>query len=1082
MINGSRILHACLFIAAATVVIGAATRTPAFASFAGSVASSLAPQADTGGQAGGTQAGGTQTGGTQAGGTQAGGGQAGGTQTGGAQAGGTQAGAGQAQPPAPAAPAPAPAGAKEDEKPAPAPLAKFGDEIFAASRAAIRAAQGRPTGDGNAFQGPAAGPMMLGNVLGTPPETYQLGPGDKLTLRVTTPFTEPVETKLTVDATGAVLVPATGRRYSVRGQTLSQVERQLTKEVGEFLNTPTVTLTLDELRTFSISVLGESFAPGVYQVPSTFSLFNLILATGGPSVRGSLRTIMLRRNNAPGRTFDLYKFLSSGDAKQDVLLQPGDVIFYPVAKGTVSIDGEVNRPGIYELSGKETLSSVLSYASGIRPSGVSQNVAIDSVVPGSERRLLNINLQKQSPESNPEIRDGDKVNVFSIRPVLRNAVTIIGPVEQPRAYAFREGMSVSDLVKLSLGLRPEAVTSIAELRRPLPDGGDTLIRVNLAEALKGSASANITLQANDTLRIFDVNDVSWMGAKTVNILGAVRSPGVKTRAEGMRVGDLIREARGLELDAYAQEAYLQRFERDGTPAELLRIDLAKAALGDPAHDILLQDRDELRVYRAVDLQASPTLIAVVTGSVQRTGNYPLAKGLKVKDLVTLAGGPTLDAFLDRAFIQRMNTDGTVGPILTIDLRKAIADDPAHNIELQARDQLNVLSLTQARFQTEQTVTIKGGVQRPGAYPASSNLTLSELIALAGGLLPDASGVVEISKSWMPIGQGISQTQFQGKLGAWEIPSQPLEPGDVVSVFQRSDVFAKPRIVTIMGAVSQPGTYVISKSGERVSDIVKRAGGLAEDAYPRASEYIRDPKLLATGQQRQVTPKVLDALQKVAEDEYRRATALLNLDRLRLVFSQGATIGAGATPLIPIPGGGGGSNEGLQPGVSLDAALAKALTTDGVTKARALNEADVFPVGNLNARVDLAIDRPRGKDDIVVMDGDVIIVPIRPTTVTVTGAVMAASSIVYVPGANINYYLGRSGGLTRDADKDTVLVIRATGELIRFRSGVKIEVGDTILVPTKTQGVRFREDTPAIQNAVNGLTSAATTLAILRALR
>ena len=117
-----------------------------------------------------------------------------------------------------------------------------------------------------------------------------------------------------------------------------------------------------------------------------------------------------------------------------------------------------------------------------------------------------------------------------------------------------------------------------------------------------------------------------------------------------------------------------------------------------------------------------------------------------------------------------------------------------------------------------------------------------------------------------------------------------------------------------------------------------------------------------------------------------------------------------------------------------------------------------------------------------MDGDVIIVPLKPTTVTVTGAVMAASSVVYKQDAQIDFYISRSGGMTRDADREMILIIRATGELLKYKKGLRIELGDTILVPTKTQGTRFRDDAPAIQQAVSGLTTAATTLAILRAIQ
>ena len=266
---------------------------------------------------------------------------------------------------APPAPAPAQTGS-------PVPLApkqptgpvRYGDEFFAAARATIMAARAKAAGgDSSAYASPA-GPVNLGSVNATPPETYVLGPGDKLVVRLSSPYTEPSETKLVVDSLGAVTVPQSGQRLVVRGQTMSQAEALFTSEIGRYLRKPTVRLVLEELRTFNVTVLGESFAPGSYTVPATFTLFNLVLATGGPSPNGSFRTIQLRRNNA-GATFDLYRFLISGEADQDVQLQPGDVVYYPVSGGEVTVSGEVNRPGLFELGREESLASVLAYAGGI---------------------------------------------------------------------------------------------------------------------------------------------------------------------------------------------------------------------------------------------------------------------------------------------------------------------------------------------------------------------------------------------------------------------------------------------------------------------------------------------------------------------------------------------------------------------------------------------------------------------------------------------------------------------------------------------------------------------------------------------
>jgi protein involved in polysaccharide export with SLBB domain/lysophospholipase L1-like esterase len=711
---------------------------------------------------------------------------------------------------------------------------RFGEEVFQPSRQVIRQGRDRAAQGGqsdNAFASPS-GPIQLGSVNATPPESYLLGPGDKITLRVSSALAEAVETPLQIDAKGAVVVPQSGRRLVVRGMTVAQAEKALTADISTIIRNPRVQVMFSEMRTFSVTILGEAFAPGTYQVPATFGIFNLILATGGPTTRGTIRDIQLRRNNGPARSFDLYKFLIGGQAGQDLPLQPGDVIYFPVSKGLVSVEGEVNRPAVFEILGGETLKQILGYAGGVRPSAVNQNVAIDSIVPGTERRMLNVDLSSRVPSANPPVNDGDKILVFSIRPVLRNIVSIKGAVEQPRNFALKPGMTVADLVNSALGLRPEADTTVAELRRVNPDGSRELIRVNLREALNKVPKSNILLKSDDTLTVFDVNDIAWRGERRVFISGAIRDPGSFYRADNMRVGDLIRQGKGLQPEAYAQEAHIQRTNQDGTPGALIKISPMKAALGDPAHDILLEDRDLLTVYKLTDWAVRPQFTVQIRGSVQRPETYPLAQGMVVRDLIEISGGFTFGAHKSDAYLQRRNPDGTLGLILKLNPLEALNSDPRHNLKLEGGDTLTIFSVSDWRAQPKQSVEVIGAVQRPGSFGLAQGMKVKDIISLSGGLTLDAHGTDAYLQRINPDGTLGQLLLISPSEALKDDPRHNLElqAGDSLTLYSARDWSALPKqTVEVMGAVQRPSSFGLAK-GMKVKDLVSLAGGPGLNAY------------------------------------------------------------------------------------------------------------------------------------------------------------------------------------------------------------------------------------------------------------
>ncbi|MDX2065289.1 MAG: SLBB domain-containing protein [Fimbriimonadaceae bacterium] len=964
-----------------------------------------------------------------------------------------------------------------------AALPIFGLDYFAEARALILARRkGATGGSANALES-AVGPeaLLSGRVATSIPAKYQLGPGDTLSVRISSPVQAATSQDLKIDGTGAIIVPGTTQRVILRGQTLAQATDSIRAVTRRYLRDAAVELSLSELRTISIRVLGEAIAPGTYEVPSIITVFNALYAAGGPTDNGSFRNVELRRPGMAIKRLDLYRLLLKGDPSLDVAMQPGDTLFIPPAENRVAVKGEVKRPAVYELRTGESLRDALAYAGGARVTGVTQQVAVESVRPGQSRVLIDANLFGSNKSNNPVLYDGDTVEIFSIRDLLTNVVTVEGAVDQPRTFAHSRGMRVADLVTLARGLTANAYTPRADLYRKNPDGSLTLIPINLADALKRSANDNVEIKVEDRLKVYTIEEATFLNPRRIQLAGEVQRPGNYVRANGMTIRDLLIQGGGLKPTANDRVGLLQRFTPDGQPADLVKVNLAKAAAGDPAENYALQDNDILTVNAITFTEYVPEQTVEIVGAVTKPGVYTLFKDMRVTDLLFLAGATLPDASLARTYLQRTNPNGTQGPLVVVDLEKLRGGDTSQNVRLQPKDKLTIFKESEVQFRGPETVTISGAFLRPGTYPKSDKMTLRDVIDLAGGVLPTAAESLELVRAWEQVGTPVTRVRVADALAGDPRANLDLRSGDTITLPNRSDLRERPRIVFIQGAVKYPGPYMLTGANDRLSNLVSRAGGMTERAFPLAAEFARDPRNLSTPKQQNLQPRLAATLQLVAEDEYKRANALADLDRLRIVFSQGASISGGGGVQQILPQGGVVASRDITPGQSLDQALAQALSSEAASKARTLKESEIVPTGNLDVNLDLALRRPNSKEDVVLQDGDIITIPERPTTVAISGAVVLPSAIVWVPGKPLEYYLERSGGLTNDASISEILVIRASGAVVRYKKGLRIEVGDNVLVPTKVMAVRLRERQNDLQTITQTVSSAAISFALIRAL-
>ena len=820
--------------------------------------------------------------------------------------------------------------------------------------------------------------QLYRNVTASAPAGYQLSGGDVLTIRYWTPTQASREFSRTVDAQGSVTLEGIGRLV-VRGQTLAQAENTLRHRLAGYYKGADVSVTLKELRTIPVTVGGESFAPGTYTVPAVSTVFNILYAAGGPTADGSLRGIEIRRQGRLIGSFDFYSFIKGKTPAPDIALQPGDLIYIPPRISRVIVKGEVRQPAIFELKPSENLNDALRYAGGVKPSGVDQRVQVSTVVPGAEHVLRDVNVKKISEVKAVPLYDGDEVEIFSVRSVLANRVTVEGAVDQPGDYALQSGMHVSDLLERARGPLYNAYLTRADLYRYNADNTLTLIPVDVEKALAHDAGSDVTLSRWDRLKVYSRQEVAWTGQRAVTVRGAVQRPGIYYRSDNMTVRDLLLAAGGTLPEAYLGRSALLHQHSDGTFAyDYVNIDQLMG--GDPTQDVKVQDNDVLAVYKIGEAQFAPNHVVIVRGEVVAPGTYPRGEGMRLSDALKLAGGFKPDA-------------GT--QVIVTHAHKA--GDPPN-----------------APLTTE---------------TASYDLD--------------------------------HQTVSDGDL--------VLLDGDVVAVQGVGGIKDHVGVITVKGAVNHPGPITLTKQ-LRLSDVIRQVGGLRPEAFPEGAEFTRDPEVLETAGQRSLTSVIIRLNDLLNQSAYKREQAKSDIERIKAADT------ASDSSTIAIPGIGGGA---AAPSATANAVATRLSQRDLVTPSRLLTDDDLQSNGNIAVNLPEAMRRPGGDEDIILVDGDTIVIPEQPTTVQVVGAVFNSRSVLYKPGAPLSYYVEQAGGFAPDSANKQIEIIHAGGGLIPADKVRTLRPGDVILVPTRVLAEKISRNSNAFNDIFKNILSTALIFKLLR---
>ncbi len=485
------------------------------------------------------------------------------------------------------------------------------------------------------------------------PINYEVGPSDVLKLVLY--GIQEFSSDLTVSKEGKIQIENVGE-IKVAGLTIEavteRVKIQMAKTAYPSLLTgeSKISLTLGDVRTIHITVIGANKS-GNYNVSSLSNVISVLSEAGGPNKIGSYRNIQIVRNNKVFKKVDLYQFMQFGDQSQNIGLKDNDIIIVPPFISQIEIQGEVKRPGIFELNNKETFSQLLQYAGGFNDNAYSSLVKI---IQKNDKEKSIKDLSKKDFESYLP-SGGDLIVVSKILERFRNRVTISGAVFRPDEYELTNGLKISDLISKADGLKEDAYIGRAQLVRLKPNLLKELISINLQKAIQKDKKEDIVLQREDELYINSILEIR--DSLTVDLLGEVRNPGKFNYVDSMTVKDLILMAGGFTFAANKQVevARLVNFENEVTNNQVTTI-LKTEINGDLSFNLgqenyVLQPLDVVTITKKVGYTL-PEIVSI-SGQVQNNGKFTLTSRVeRVSDIIKRAGGLIGEAYGEGAYIKR----------------------------------------------------------------------------------------------------------------------------------------------------------------------------------------------------------------------------------------------------------------------------------------------------------------------------------------------------------------------------------------------------------------------------------------------
>lgn len=596
------------------------------------------------------------------------------------------------------------------------------------------------------------------------PKDYVLSAGDELLISVW--GDSELNLKLKVSPEGTILVPNLGP-VVVAGLTVEVAESRLRQELGRIMSSLSgagegntfVSVSLSQIRSIKVNIVGEVVAPGTYTLPSFATLFNALYAAGGVNDIGTLRNIKVYRNSKEVANLDVYNYLLNGKYATNIRLQENDMIIVGPYDRLAVVRGKVKRNRIFEMKGGETLEQLLSMAGGFTGDAYTKDVRIKRKA-DSRYQIATV---KKEQFSTFLMQDGDSLQVDSVIPFYENRLTITGAVWRPGEYEWGPSLhTVKQLVKQAAGLKGDEFAGRAQITRLNPDFTTTMVAIDIRGILNGT-TPDVELRPEDEIVIPSLFDLRE--AYTIKVSGAVNyKDTILPYRHNLTIEDAIMMAGGLQESASTVNVEVARRIKDSHSkessnriAEVFTFTL-NDGLAFPSGGVFNDTIFTLEPFDEVYVRFSPGYqeqqVVKINGEITFSGSYVLAeKNTRLSDVIAKAGGVTPDAYVKGASLKRQLTDDEMRRLETllelsankqskdsvglsldnikdysvgIDLEKALAHPgTADDVVLRDGDILYIPQL-------QSTVKVSGAVTYPNSVTYTKGMSVKDYLGQAGG--------------------------------------------------------------------------------------------------------------------------------------------------------------------------------------------------------------------------------------------------------------------------------------------------------------------------------------------------------------
>lgn len=689
---------------------------------------------------------------------------------------------------------------------------------------------------------------------------YIIGPGDEL--RVYLWGEAEFQFEGIVDINGNLFMPNVGQVF-VSGTTYQNLNERLKQYLSRFYSGLTknkifLDVSLTKLRPIRIMVMGESNNPGSHLINAFATTLNSLYASGGIKTSGSLREIKVFRNNKFVSTIDLYDYLIKGAISEDLRLMSNDVIFIQSRLNSVSLKGEVNRQGIYELKSGEGLVDLLGFAGGLKPTAHTEAVTIKRIKPligrsgdsAFDREIITIDYNQLMSEGvNFRLQDGDEISFSKVLDKFDNLVTIAGSVFRPGEYELLEDMTIRSLIENAGGLRPNTYFEKVDLFRKDRNGDLKFRSLSLAEIIDGQINSDLGLQADDSIKIY--NDEELKSLETVSIEGFLSEPKTVLWRENLTLYDLIFMSANIEDLEYqnrilTSRADLLRYQAGRTEYQTVPFNVDNVL--DKRFNAVLRPKDKIILYSR-DINEVLDKYVTIRGAVKNEGRFVLTDSMTVEDLILQAGGFIRTSFKDSVTVSREKFDFSGNQIA--ELRRVRTDldyllggseKASDSYFLEHNDNISVDRIPGSSEQ--RSISVGGEVKFPGVYYLESKgETLSQAINKAGGLSPN---VYIPGAQFFRNGERLSfafEQLFIKKNSNHDIILQPND-----SIYFPESVYT----IKVQGEVVNPSLQKF-RENQGVKAYLKNSGGKTKDGrkifltqpngFTRKVGWLSNPKVL-----------------------------------------------------------------------------------------------------------------------------------------------------------------------------------------------------------------------------------------------